>query len=152
MAISSMPMTLGAGQPARRSCSAHVLLVQLLDGLPIEVQLLGDGLDGTIPATPADIEGEPLGVERVVGQPVETFGLHAATPPTIDPANREVEVDAPVATGEVAHAARSLVVDVGAAPHTPQAFFRRRRSGMTTAYGSPKMPWTPARGTKPGNR
>ena len=59
---------------------AHVLLVQLLDGVPIEEEFLGHLLDGRLATATAHEEGEPLGVERVVGQPVEAFVLHAATP------------------------------------------------------------------------
>src|SRR5439155_10834436 len=98
------------GRASQTELLGHVLLVQVLDGLPIEVQLLGDGFDCAIPATLADIEGEPLRIERVVGQPVEVFGLHAATAPTIDPAHSEGQVDAPIATGQVAHMARPMVI------------------------------------------
>src|SRR5690242_1098906 len=47
----------------------------------------------------------------VVRQPVQPFAFHAATPAAVDPAHREVEVDASVATGDVADAPRSLVVE-----------------------------------------
>jgi hypothetical protein len=67
--------------------SRQVLLVQLLDGMPVQVQFLGDVLNGTRPATPADEPGKPLGIERVVGKEVETLALHlaaasASNPPT----------------------------------------------------------------------
>ena len=71
-----------------------------------------------------DVEGEPLGVERVVRQPVQPLALHAATPAALDPANREVEVDPPVATGEVADAARPLIVEGAIAlARTPRSAF-----------------------------
>ena len=142
----------GAAGPAE--LFLHVLLVQLLDGMPVEVQLLGNRPDGALPAAPPHVEGEPFGVERVVRQPLQLFALHAATPRAIDPANRELEIDPPVAARDVAHAARPLVVEgARSAPADPAArFFRRRRSVMTTAHGSPKTPRTPASGTKPGNR
>ncbi len=41
----------------------HVLLLELLDRVPVEMQFLGDVLDGRGPAAPADVEGEPLRVE-----------------------------------------------------------------------------------------
>src|SRR5262245_42500425 len=140
-----------ADDPRRRAARPagllpHVLLVQLLDGMPVEVQLLGDRLDGALPAPPPDVEGEPLGGEGVVRQPVQPCPLHAATPGAVDPAYRDVEIDPPVATGDVADAPRSLVVErTAAAPTDPTAcFFRRRRSVMTTAHGSPKTPRTSA--------
>ena len=73
----------GAAGPAE--LLAHVLLVQLLDGMPVEVQFLGDRLDGALPAASAHVEGEPLGVERVVGQPVQPLALHAAAPAALRP-------------------------------------------------------------------
>ena len=132
----------------------HVLLVQLLDRLPIQEQVLGHRLDGTVPAASSHEEGKALGVERIVGQPVQSFGLHSATPGALDAANEEVEIDASIATREVAHPARSLIV-IGWR-HLPAAaadcFFPRRWSVSTTAHESPKMPWRVARGTNPGNR
>ena len=176
----------GATRPAE--LLPHVLLVQLLDGVPVEVQFLGDRLDGALPAPPPDIEGEPPGVERVVRRPVEPFALHASAPAAVDPSYREVEEDPPVATSDVADAAWSLVVEgamssaadsadrffrgeIGGKPlrgpifrrgggqkgvpapsdFCHPSFFRRRRSVMTTAQGSPKTPRTSAIGTKPGN-
>src|SRR5262249_61425987 len=86
-------------------------------------------------------------------RPGEPLALHAAAPRAIDPANRELERGSAVAAGEVAHAARPLIVEAAMrGPTDPAAgFFRRRRSVMTTARGSPKIPRTPAEGTKPGN-
>ncbi len=74
-----------ADDPGRRGADpaklrAHVLLVQLLDGVPIEEEFFGHLLDGRLATAAAHEEGEPLGIERVVGQPVEALVLHAATP------------------------------------------------------------------------
>ena len=113
----------------------HVLLVQFLDGVPIEEQFLGHLLDGGLAAASADEEGEPLGVQRVVGQPVQPFVLHAPTLAALDPANREGEIDTLVATGEIADAPGPLVVE-GAmllAADAAARFFRRRCRVMTTA-------------------
>jgi hypothetical protein len=147
-----------ADDPRRRAARPtellpHVLLVQLLHGVPVEVQLLGDRLDGALPASPPDVEGEPPGVERVVRQPVQPFAFHAATPTAVDPPYRQVEVDAAIATGDVADTPRSLVVEgaVGAPAHAAARFFRRRRRVMTTAQRSPNSPRRSADGVKPGN-
>jgi hypothetical protein len=141
----------GAAGPAK--LFPHVLLVEFLDGVPIQVQFLGDRQDGALSAPPAHVEGEPPDVEGIVRQPVELLAFHATAPGAIDPTNRELEIDSAVAAGEVAHAARPLIVDAAMrGPADPAAsFFRRRRSVMTTARGSPKIPRTPAKGTKPGN-
>jgi hypothetical protein len=72
----------------------------------------------------------------------------------MDSAGLEVEIDPFVATGQIAGTAWSLVV-VGAGGLSADAaerFFRRRWSVITTARGSPKMPRTVGRGTKPGKR
>jgi len=50
----------GAAGPAE--LLPHVLLVQLLDGLPIEGELLGDGCDGALSTPPPHVESEPLGL------------------------------------------------------------------------------------------
>ncbi len=55
----------------------HVLLIQLLDGVPIEEEFLGHLLEGGVATASANQEGEPLGVQRVVGEPVQPLVLHA---------------------------------------------------------------------------
>src|SRR4051812_6824208 len=59
----------GAARPAE--LSPHVLLVPLLDGMPVRVPSLGDRPEGALPAAPPHVEGEPLGGERVVRQPLQ---------------------------------------------------------------------------------
>jgi hypothetical protein len=82
------------------------------------------------------------------------FVFHTATPGTLDPAQGEDEIDTFVPTREIAHASRPFVV-VAAIPLAADAahrFFRRRWRVISTARGSPKIPRTLGRGTKPGNR
>jgi len=145
---------LGSGLADTPQLLAHVLLVQLLDRVPIQEQLLGHGFDRTLPAASSHEVGESFRVERIVGQPVEAFGLHGAAPRTIHPANEEVQIDVLVAAGEVANVTRPLIVECRR--HLParpaRRFFSRRWGVTTTARGSPKMPWTAARGSNPGNR
>jgi hypothetical protein len=148
-----------ADSPGRRLAGAakllvHVLLVQLLDRVPIQEQVLRHRLDRRVPAASSHEDGETLGVERIVGQPVQTFGLHGAAPRALDTTNEEVEIDAPVAAGEVAHSARSLIVEGRRHLSTAATnrFFSRRWSVRTTAQESPKIPWTVAKGSKPGKR
>src|SRR5262249_8625839 len=108
----------------------------------------------TVAAAPADVEGKALGVERVVGQPVEAFGFHAATPPTGDTTDREGQVDAFIATGAVTDPTWPLIVAARETMATDAArrFFRRRRRVSRTAWGSRSRPWMRAAGTKPGKR
>jgi hypothetical protein len=99
-----------AGRPGLTQLLAHVLLLQGLHGVPVEMQLLGHVPDRRGPTAPPDIEGETLGVEGIVGQKFEPFLLHRATAPTGHASHLEDEVDAQVATGEVADAALLAVV------------------------------------------
>jgi hypothetical protein len=74
-----------ADDPGRRGSRpaellVHVLLVQFLDGVPIEEEFFGHLLDGCLATAAAHAEGEALGVQRIVGQPVQAFGFHAPTP------------------------------------------------------------------------
>jgi hypothetical protein len=133
---------------------AHVLLVQLLDGVPIEEEFFGYFFDGGLSTATAHEEGEPLGIERIVGEPVEPFPFHAAAPGALDPTDFEFQVDASVAAGQVADAPEPFVViGTKGLPADPAGgFFRRRWSEMTTAQGSPKTPRISGRGTKPRNR
>jgi uncharacterized protein (UPF0548 family) len=64
------------------------------------------------------------------------------------------EIDAFVATGEIADPSGPLVVMavILLAADAAARFFRRRCRLITTARESPKTPWTLGRGTKPGNR
>src|SRR5262249_21080536 len=130
----------------------HVLLVQLLDGLPIEVQLFGDRFDRAVATALAHIEGETLGVERVVGQPVQALSLHAATPPTGDATHGEGQIDPLIATSAVTDAARPLIIEAreALATYPTGRFFRRRRRVNKTAWGSSSTSWIRAQGTKPG--
>src|ERR1700730_6659981 len=133
---------------------AHVLLVQFFDGLPIEAQLPSHVLDGRRAATSAYEKGEPLGVERVVGQPGELLLLHGTAPPAVHAPDLHLQVDPRIATREVSYPANLVIVEspVAAPTDTTNRFFPRRSRRTTRALGSPKMPRTVARGRKPGNR
>ena len=76
-------MTLAAGV---LSCELllHVLLVQLLDCLPIQVRFLSNVFDRHGPAAPSRKEGESLAVERIVRKPLQLLLLHLHAPPAID--------------------------------------------------------------------
>lgn len=144
--------------PCRRARAvqlfAHVLLFEVLDGMPVEAQFGCDLPDDGLATALADVESEPLGVEGIVGQPVEAFVLHAGTPRARYSSKEEGKIDALVATGEIAYASSPLVVvmAVRMAALTANRFFRRRWSETTTAIGSPNRPRRRWLGTQPGNR
>ena len=132
----------------------HVLLVQFLDAVPVEVQLLRDVLDGFLRAAPPHVVGEAPRVERAVGQEAEPLGLHRLAAAAIHPPQFELEIDAVGTAGQIAHPPRPAVVPPGV--NSPAAatgrFFERRTSLTTRACGSPKIPRTGSWGRKPGNR
>ena len=51
---------------------------EFLDGLSVQMQLLGNVLVGAASAAPPDEPGKPLRVERVVCKKVELLPLHLA--------------------------------------------------------------------------
>ena len=144
----------GAGRPPAPQLLAHVLLLQRLDGVPVEAQLLGHVSDGRGATAPAHVEGEALRVEGVVGQEGEPFLLHRATGSAGHPPDFDLEGDAQVPTGQIADAAPLAVVPATLpAPARPAGrFFGRRSSTTTLAYRSPNTPVTVVLGRKPGKR
>ena len=133
---------------------AHVLHLQRLDRLPIEVQLASHILDRPGPAPPADIEGEAPSVERIVGQPGQLLLLHGQATPAEDTPDFDLQVDARVAAGEISDATGLVVVEGPLAPSAgpTRRFFPRRTRRTIRALGSPKSPRTVGSGRKPGNR
>src|SRR5437660_1350245 len=75
------PDDLWARRPGAAQLLAHVLLLQGLHGVPVEVQLLGYVPDRRGATAPPHVESEALGVEGIVGQAGESFLLHRATAP-----------------------------------------------------------------------
>jgi hypothetical protein len=132
----------------------HILHLQSFDRAPVETKLLGHVLDGRGPAAAADVEGEALGVERVVGQEGQLLLLHGSAPPAIDPPNLQIQIDPGIAAGLVPNPPDLAVVPPGLDPATATAsrFFSRRTRVINRAPGSPKMPLTVGLGRKPGNR
>ena len=132
----------------------HVLHLEGLDRLPVQVRFPGDRLDGSVPAAPPHVEGEPLGEEGTVGQPVELLLFHFAAAPAIHPAEVQHQVDARIPAGQIADPVNLVVVraSMRQPAHTAACFFARRCRRMIRAIGSPKMPTTTGSGRKPGKR
>src|SRR6266571_589041 len=132
----------------------HVLLVQLLHRMPVELQLLGDVIDRSAAASPADIEGKSLGVERIVRQKLETLALHLAAPAATHASHLELQEDAQAAGREIASAAKLAIIPPGMLLSAGPArrFFERRTSVTMRACGSPNTPRTSSTGRNPGNR
>ena len=153
MAISSMPITFGAGVPARASCARMYCLSSSLTVCQSRPSSLATFLDRPLAAAPADEDGKPLGVKRIVGQECELLPLHLAARSAKDAPDLDLKIHTRVAARQIAHAPQRAVVPapmqasaVGAA-----RFFERRFSLMIRAFGSPKMPRTVPSGRKPQN-
>ena len=132
----------------------HVLLVELFDRLPVQMQFFGNVLDRRSPATATDEESKAIGVKRIVGQPRKPFAFHLATVPAQDASDLDLQVDACVAARQIPYPAQPVVVErpVPLAANAADSFFPRRESRMMRALGSPKMPRTVVLGEKPGKR
>src|SRR5713226_5089219 len=141
-----------------RPCSLelllHVLLVEFLDGAPIQVQLAGDVLDRRGPTAPAHKERKALGVEGVVGEPRQLLLLHFAATPAAAPdgAGSPDRFWCLPPRGLVPGAAcdRRFGARADRRPHTE--FFPRRSSRTMRTLGSPNTPRTAARGRNAGKR
>src|SRR5450756_1646870 len=134
--------SLGSWRARAGELRAHVMHLQRLHRIPVEIQLLRNVLDRCLPAATADVIGKALGIERVVRHEVEALALHV--PATLAPhaAYLDLQVDAHVAAGQIANTPRASVVPtrVDSIAAAANAFFERRTRVMTRAFGSPKTP------------
>jgi hypothetical protein len=132
----------------------HVLLVERLDRVPVQLQLRCHILDRRRAAATADIIGKALGVERIVGQKVEPLPLHLATAATVDAPHLQFQKNPRVATRQIAHPPHLAIVPprLEATATAASRFFERRFSAITRAFGSPKTPHTVGPGRKPGKQ
>ena len=147
-ADSLRPRRAGARQLGR-----HVLLVQCLDGLPVQVQFFGDILDGACATAPTHIPGESLGVERIVGKEIQVLPLHLAAASTQNSSHFEFQIDPRVATRQVAGSSRGAVVParVRSATRLADSFFEPRTRVTMRAFESPNTPRTDTCARKPAN-
>src|SRR5262249_44775839 len=81
----------GSWRAGARPLRCHVLFIEVLYRLPIEVELFGNVLDRRLTAASADKIGKALGVEWIVGQKVEPFAFHFATNPAKNASNLDFE-------------------------------------------------------------
>jgi len=106
----------------------HVLLLELLHRVPVEMQLLGDVLDRRGPTTTAHIEGEPVRVERVVGEKRQPLSLHLPALNAVDASHIDVQEYSRVPAREIPDPSAFLVVEdsVPATTAAARGFFERR--------------------------
>jgi len=144
---------LRARSPGALELLGHVLLLEPLDRLPVEVLLGRDIADGAAAATAANVARKAPRVQRVLQQELQPLGLHTATATTVHTPDLEVQVDAMAAAGQIPCAAVPTVVPaaVNSAAAPAGRFFPRRTRVTSRARGSPNIPSTRASGRNPGN-
>src|SRR5487761_2409344 len=144
---------LGSGRARADELRLHVLLLQRLDRIPVQVQLLGNVLDRRLSAAPAHVMGKALGIEGIVGQKLQPFAFHFAAASALHAPHLDLQEDALVPTREIANASRTSVVParMNSPATAADCFFERRTRVMTRAFGSPNTPRTVCCGRNPGN-
>ena len=132
----------------------HVLLVQGLHRMPIQLQLFRDILHRHPPTLPPHIDPKPLRVKGIVRKPTHLLLLHFPTLPALDSPHHYLQIDPGVSTGQVPYPTHLLVViaSVNRAATPTYRFFCVRSSWITLARGSPNTPRISALGRYPGNR
>ena len=118
------------------------------DSMSTKSQSPESGEDPASPATPTPTTplshevSEPLGVQRIVSQPVQSLVLYTRPPRAKHSSQEKREIDFFVTTRVVSHPSQTLVVMgvINLTADTTARFFRTRLRETTTALGSPKMP------------
>lgn len=135
---------LGSRVAGTANLFAPVLPLERLDRFPMQPILRGDILDRGTSTTPADVEGEALGMERTVRQPRQFLSLHGVAVFTGNATDIKLQINTRIAARQIAYAPTAAVVP--AARNVPAGatfcFFERRVRTMTRAIGSPKTPLT----------
>jgi hypothetical protein len=136
-----------------RELHAQVLLLQRLDRIPVELEFLGDILDGGLATAPPHVLGKALGIEGVVRQKVEPIALHVAATLAQRATHLDRQKNTCVTTREFANVPRVSAVPARLESTTApkNVFFERRTGVMTRAFESPKTPRSVGCGRKAGN-
>src|SRR5258708_15682 len=131
----------------------HVLHLQCLDRLPVQLEFLGDIADRCLPAAAADIERKAFGEVRIVRQKVQPFALHGAAVAARDATHFEFENNPKSCARQVANLPHPPIVPAVVDPPTTAAnrFFERRSSRTIRTSGSPNTPRTLAFARKHAN-
>src|SRR5262245_61743503 len=130
---------------------AHILHFKCLDRVPVEPEFLGDVLYGRLPATSAHVKGKALGIEWIVRQERQLLALHVLAAPALHAPNLDLQVDARVATGEIADTPHAPIIppEMHTTAIAADRFFERRIRAIMRAFASPNKPRTLVCGRKP---
>src|SRR5271170_5909321 len=118
---------------------AHVLHLQNLDRVPIELQLLRDVPDRSLPTAAADIERKALSEARIVRQEIQPLALHGAARAARHAPHFEFQDNAEPGTRQVANPPHPPVVParLHLTADVADGFFERRSSLTIRTSGSP---------------
>jgi hypothetical protein len=100
---------------------AHVLLLPHLDPIPVDVEFLGNILDGGLATAPPYVVGKALGIEGVFRQEVEPLAFHLPATLTQYATHLDGGEDAYPATREIANVPRASVAPASLASTTASA-------------------------------
>src|SRR5258707_5217570 len=141
------------GRTGTLELGPHVLHLQCLDRLPVQLEFLGDIADRCLPAAAADIERKAFGEVRIVRQKVQPFALHGAAVAARDATHFEFENNPKSRARQVANLPHPPIVPAVVDPPTTAAnrFFERRSSRTIRTSGSPNTPTTLAIARKHAN-
>jgi hypothetical protein len=139
--------------PVTLKLGPHVLHLQRLDRVPVELEFLGDIADRCLAAAAADIKRKAFGEVRIVRQKVQPFALHGAAAAACDPPHFEFQNNPKSCARQVANLPHPPVVPPRLDPSATIAnrFFERRSRRTIRAFGSPNKPRTVALARKPAN-
>jgi len=105
----------------------HVLLLEVLDRLPVEMQFLGDVLDRRGATATAHIEGEALRVGAVAREERQRLLPHRAALNALDAPYLDVQEDSEASTREIPYPLALAVVEAPVlATAGARRFFERR--------------------------
>jgi len=143
----------GARRAGALELGPHVLHLQRLDRVPVELQIPGDIADRCLPATAADIKRKAFGEVRIVRQKIQPFALHGAATAAGDAPHFEFQNNPKSCTRQVANLPRPTVIPARLDPSATIAnrFFERRSRRTIRTFGSPNTPRTVALARKPAN-
>jgi hypothetical protein len=122
--------------------SPHVLHLQRLDRVPVELEFLGDIADRCLPAAATDIERKAFSEVRIVRQKVQPFALHGAAAAACDAPHFEFQKNPKSGARQVANQPHPPVVPPCLNPPATIAhrFFERRSRCTIRTLGSPNTP------------
>src|SRR5271166_2775903 len=136
-----------------RELRPHILHLQRLDRVPVELEFLGDIADRGLPAAASDIKRKAFGEVRIVRQKIQPFALHGAAMTARDAPHFEFQNNPKPCARQVANLPHPPVVPpVPDLPATAaNRFFERRSRRNIRTSGSPNTPRTVSFARKPAN-